>query len=211
MNHVLPAKDLIVIVADLDAETAIKVLLTRHKAFGIRPITFNVRPHVQRDPGCRTASHSLLRPEVCRYNHALIVFDWEGAGAEDRCPEEIEALVEELLARTGWTDRCACVVIKPELEMWVWSDSPHVSNVLGWKGRQLSIREWIKSNTEFWPGDTNKPDRPKEALLASLRAVRKSSSPVLFETLAKRVSVERCEDRAFLKLKTVLAHWFKLP
>ncbi len=210
MNRVPLTKDLIVVVADLDTEMAVKSLLMRHRALSIRPITFNVYPHVQRDPGCRIAAHSFLKPEVGKYDHALIVFDWEGAGAEDKSPEEIEVLVEELLSSSGWTNRCACVVIKPEFEMWVWSDSPHVPEVLGWKDRQPSIRTWIKNNTEYWPRDADKPDRPKEALAESLRVVRKSLSPSLFETLAGCVSVNRCTDRAFIKFKTVLANWFRV-
>ncbi|MFH0879673.1 MAG: hypothetical protein V2A34_08170, partial [Lentisphaerota bacterium] len=112
------------------------------------------------------------------------------------------------LSQSGWSGRCAAVVIKPELEMWVWSDSPHVSKALGWENRQPSVYDWIKANKAFWPDNTDKPSRPKEALESSLRVVRKSSSPSIFETLAKHVSVTRCTDRAFGKFKTVLKQWF---
>lgn len=211
MSSAFVVKDLIVVVADADAEKAIETLLRRHRAFGIRHISFDIRRHVQRDPGCRTATHSFLRPEIDRYQYAMVVFDWEGAGAEDKSPEEIESFVETSLSESGWFDRCAVVVIKPELEMWVWSDSPHLSTALGWKNKQPSVHEWIKANTAFWPPNTNKPSRPKEALEASLRVVRKSSSPSLFETLAERVSVERCVDRAFGKFKKILKQWFGEP
>jgi hypothetical protein len=208
MSPVPVAKDLIIVVADLDAEKAIETLLKRYEAFGIHNISFDLRRHVQRDSGCRTAAHSFLRPEINRYKYAMVVFDWEGAGAEDKNPEELEGLVETSLSESGWTDRCAAIVIKPELEMWVWSDSPHVTTVLGWENKQPSVHNWIKAHTAFWPPNTDKPSRPKEALEASLRVVRKSSSPSLFETLAERVSVTRCTDRAFGKFKKVLKQWF---
>ncbi|MBI3987633.1 MAG: hypothetical protein HY343_11965 [Lentisphaerae bacterium] len=209
MSPVPTAKDLIVVVADLDAEVAIKALLKRHEALGIQRISFDVRRHVQRDPGCRTAAHSFLLPERARYKHALVVFDWEGAGAEEKDPEEIEIAVEATLAKSGWDKRCAAIVIKPEFEMWLWSDSPHVHTALGWGNRQPAVQDWIKANTAFWPVNTkDKPDRPKEALEAVLRAARKSASPSLFESLAERVSVTRCTDRAFGKFKAVLRRWF---
>jgi len=211
MNSVEVQKDLIVLVADADAEMAIRTLLGRSEALGMRDISFDIRRHVQRDPGCRTAAHSFLKPETSLYKYALVVFDWEGAGAEDKEPDEIEELVENSLSQAGWDGRCAVIVIKPELEMWVWSDSPHVSTTLGWKDKQSTIQEWLTANTEFWPAGKDKPRRPKEALHESLRHARKSSSPSLFENLAGQVSVKRCKDRAFCKFKTVLKQWFGRP
>lgn len=201
-------KELVVVVADVDAELTARALLKRHESLGIRPIEFDVQRHIQRDPGCRTAVHSFLQPETSRYKYALIIFDWEGAGAEDKSPEAIEADVEAKLAACGWRNRCAVVVIKPELEIWVWSDSPHVQNALGWEHCQQALQTWLKKNTSFWSGTAVKPERPKEALNAALREVRKSASPVLFKMLAERVSTERCNDRAFTKFKTVLKQWF---
>ncbi|MFH0879125.1 MAG: hypothetical protein V2A34_05390, partial [Lentisphaerota bacterium] len=94
MSSAPVAKDLIVVVADADAEKAIETLLKRHKNLGIHPVSFDIRRHVQRDPGCRTAAHSFLRPEIDRYKYAMVVFDWEGSGAEDKTPEELERLLE---------------------------------------------------------------------------------------------------------------------
>lgn len=202
------AKDLIVVVADIDAENAIQAVLQRRLALGIRDISYDIRRHVQRDPGCRTAVDSFLRPENTRYLHAIVVFDWEGAGAENNTPEEIEESVESALNRTGWSGRSAAVVIKPELEAWVWSDSPHVPANIGWQERRPSVREWIKANTQYWPDGNEKPTRPKEALEACLREVRKSASPALFESIAASVSLSRCTDRSFGKFKAILTNWF---
>jgi hypothetical protein len=54
-------KDLIVLVADADMEAAVRGLLSRPSALGIRPISFDVKRHVQRDAGCRSGAHDLLR------------------------------------------------------------------------------------------------------------------------------------------------------
>lgn len=208
LSMVAEAKDLIVVVADIDAENAIEAVLHRRHSLGIRNISYDIRRHVQRDPGCRTAVDSLLRPVNSRYNHALVVFDWEGSGAENDTPEEIEGRVESALRRTGWGNRSAAVVIKPELEAWVWSDSPHVTTSIGWQERRLPVREWIKANTQYWPDGCEKPTRPKEALEACLREIHRSASPALFESIASSVSLSRCTDRAFGKFKSVLRNWF---
>jgi len=44
--------DLIALVADADMEAAVRALLSRPSALGIRSITFDVKRHIQRDAGC---------------------------------------------------------------------------------------------------------------------------------------------------------------
>jgi hypothetical protein len=40
--------------------------------------------------------------------------------------------LEARLSQSGWPSGCcAAIVIDPELELWVWSRSPHVPAVLG--------------------------------------------------------------------------------
>ena len=52
------------------------------------------------------------------------------------------------------------------------------------------------------------PARPKEAFNEALRAARKPRSPSLYEQIAKKVSLRRCTDKAFLELKGILSQWF---
>jgi len=54
-------KNLVVLVPDADMEYATQALLTRHEALDIRPITFDIRRHLQRDAGCRSDCHNFLR------------------------------------------------------------------------------------------------------------------------------------------------------
>jgi hypothetical protein len=200
--------DLIVIVADGDMEATIRSLLARQKSLGIRPIKFDVLRHIQRDAGCRSDSHNYLRTWLNKSRFAMVVFDLEGSGMEAVSRTALEAVVEELLSNSGWRDRCAVVVIEPELEAWVWSDSPLVDELMDWRGKVPALREWVQSNTEYWSVDRIKPERPKEAVEAALREARKQMSSSLYEDLAKRVSVNRCTDPSFSKFREVLRNWF---
>jgi hypothetical protein len=64
-------------------------------------------------------AHDFLRPFVRSYARALVVFDREGCGQEQRPRDELEQIVEQHLARNGWDDHAAAIAIDPELENWV--------------------------------------------------------------------------------------------
>jgi len=202
------AKDLIVIVADGDMESVVRSLLSRPQAIGIRPVSFDVKRHIQRDAGCRTDSHNYLRLWMNSFSYAMVIFDQEGSGGEQMPREQLEANVELNLCRNGWCDRSAVVVIDPELEAWVWSHSPHIDRLLGWDGNTPPLREWIQTETGYWNPGRTKPERPKEAMDAVLRRTKKQNSAALFADLASQVSVRNCSDLSFSKFKTVLQNWF---
>jgi len=203
-----PARDLIVLVPDADMEFSIRALLSR-SALKIRPIEFDVRRHVQRDAGCRSDCHNYLRFLSRGYRHAMVLFDHEGSGREQVERVELEHEVEGVLRVNGWEDRAAVIVVDPELEAWVWSDSPAVDGVLGWTGRTPTLRDWIQADTAFWPTGQIKPERPKEAFAAALRRVGTPPSPSIFKALADRVGIDRCVDPAFAKFKDTLRQWFR--
>jgi hypothetical protein len=148
-----------------------------------------------------------LRPFVNQYSKALIMLDHEGCGQEQKERTELEKSIEAQLANSGWKDRSAAIVINPELENWVWSDSPHVDTVLGWHGKQPDLRSWLITHG-FFNDNQIKPVPPKKAMEAALKKVQKARSSALFLQLAQKVSFDRCTDPAFIKLKTVLATWF---
>jgi hypothetical protein len=201
------AKDLIVLTADKDTEFAIRGLLARHLAIDIRQIQYDIFVHPERDPGCQRRSHTLLRPSANRYQHAVVIFDREGSGRDDQSRLELERDVEASLASAGWQDRSSVIVINPELENWVWSDSPHVRTVLGWTDPTTDLSAWLQTHN-FLLLPNGKPHRPKEAMLATLRAMRKAPSAALFKQLASKVSFNRCTDEAFIKLLSTLRRWF---
>lgn len=203
-----PSRDLIVVVPDADMEFAVRAMLSRPEALRIRSIAFDVRRHAERDAGCRSDCHNYLRLWLHEYRYAMVLFDHEGSGKETTGRTQLESEVEGVLRINGWQDRAAVIVIYPELEAWVWSDSPVVDEALGWTGRTPDLRAWVQSDTVFWHAGQIKPERPKEAVDAALRKVGKQHSASVFEDLAARVSMDRCVDPAFGKFKSALQGWF---
>ena len=149
----------------------------------------------------------MLRAAANRYAHALVVFDREGCGHEALPREKVENMVEQKLSRTGWGDRASVIVLDPELEVWVWSDSPHVESILGWRDRSLGLLEWLFGQGFLRSGQA-KPERPKEAMIEALRTVRKPRSSSLYQQLAQKVSLQRCIDPSFVKFKDTMRRWF---
>lgn len=200
-------KNLIVLTADKNMEFSVMGILNRHEALGIRSLSYDIRVHVERDPGCLRKSHYFLKPFANRYAYALVIFDREGCGRDELSREALEQKVEEKLAQNGWSNRSAAIVPDPELEIWVWSDSPHVDTVLGWKDKRPDLRTWM-AKKGFLEKSQIKPGRPKEAVECALKYVRKARSSSIYLQIARKVSLNRCHDPAFLKLKSTLKKWF---
>jgi len=203
----LTTKPLVVLTADKNAQFALRGIFSRARSLNIQPIRPDYHIHPEKDPGVLRNAHEFLRPSSRLYQHALVVMDREGSGQEGQARETMERQIESAMSQSGWGDRAAAIVIDPELDLWVWSSSPHVDGELGWTGRQPGLRTWLKERgflTEGMP----KPARPKEALEAALREVKLPRSSSIYEALAKKVSLARCTDPAFAKLQAVLRDWF---
>jgi len=199
-------KDLIVLSGCTNSKFAIQGIVESPSKLGLRPIQADYFVHPHHDPGCRTSSAAILRTQQHRYGKALVVFDREGCGEENLSRLELEARVQSTLDQCGWQDRSAVVVIDPELEAWVWSDSPEVPAIVGWPGIP-PLRSWLIQ--EGWLNEADpKPTRPKEALEHVLRSTGKRRSSALFGQLARRVNYRRCTDASFLRLCRVLKTWF---
>lgn len=201
-------QDLIVLTADNDMSIVIKKLLSRHQSLSIHSITTTVLRHPERDPGCAIRGVDFLTRYADQYHHGLLIFDHEGSGKEQTDRTLLQEQLNSCFVRPPWDGRAKAIVISPELETWVWSDSPEVASVLRWKHQTVPLRHWLSNKGWLSKGDT-KPDRPKEALEAILRLTRTPRSASLYGKLAERVSLSRCEDPAFLELKAVLQEWFR--
>lgn len=201
--------DLVVLVADNDMKLGVEALLSRPPSLGIRPICHEVYAHPQKDPGCLGQCHCFLRNHIHRCAHALVLFDREGCGREGETCDALEQHVRHRLAQSGWGDRADAVVLDPELESWVWSDSPHVESALGWRGRGPGLHSWLVQEGWLTAG-AHKPTRPKEAMEAALRLAGKPRSSAIFQQLAGSVSLDRCTDPAFGRFKAILQGWFPL-
>lgn len=200
-------RDLVVLVADKDMEEAVKGLLERPRSLGIRDVRATVYRHPGRDGGCRTHGVTFLRTFCKQFEHALLMFDLEGSGRDSADASQLEQDIEDDLRKNGWQERAAAIILDPELEIWVWSDSPEVDRISGWSGRLPSLRAWLVDEG-FLTSDDAKPERPKEAFRHALRHVRKQPSPALFREMARKVGLRRCNDRAFQKFVKTVGQWF---
>ncbi len=209
MNACAYESDLAVLTADKNMKFALEGLLSRPQALAVRPISAVYYIHPESDPGCLLHADAFLRPFAKRFAHAIVMFDREGCGQEETPRNELEKQVTTMLSRSGWADRATVIVIDPELENWVFSDSPEVDAALGWRGNDPPLRKWLENKTYLLAGQI-KPARPKEAMEEALRYIRMPRSSSIYGRIARRVSVGRCTDDAFQKLKTTLQEWFPL-
>jgi len=195
--------DLLCLVADKNMEAVMAELLKRHVALGTRRIAANVLVHPRRDPGVFREGVEFVRPFQKDYRHALLLLDaaWEGA------PDNIQEHLDCALHNAGLRDWAAAVVIVPELEIWVWSNSPHVEQALGWSGQETTLRAWLEQKG-LWATEDPKPKDPKTAVERALQQVRKPRSSAIYRALARNVTVARCEDSAFQRLRETLQTWF---
>ena len=201
--------DLFILTADSQIQSTLSTLLEfRRPSLAIRDISFEIRRHQNKDPGCRTESSAYLRELQGEYSKAMVVFDYHGCGAKSVEPEELEEVLELELATAGWsrTD-VAVIVIYPELEGWVFGGTyQRLQQIIGWPGA-VPLREWFEQRG-FLEHGTTKPVFPKMAIEAVLSEVRVPRSSNLFEQLALRQGLARCHDRSFQKFRDTLRQWF---
>jgi hypothetical protein len=202
-------RDLIVLVADADIAAMLGRILRRPAALDIREIRFELRRHEDRDPGCFRTPHELLRAELDSSERAMVVFDHCGSGQEHLSRSEVERAVEDRLTRSGWTDRNAAIAIAPEVEAWLWNTSPHLEEILHWPPAttELPLADWIEKRGML-DASTAKPVDPKAALDLARRVCRMPRTTPIYEQVAERASLKRCQDPAFTKLRETLRRWF---
>ncbi|MYA89911.1 MAG: hypothetical protein F4X97_15910 [Boseongicola sp. SB0662_bin_57] len=201
-------KDLFVLAADADIEATMRDLLNRRRpALGIRDIKFTMIRHMHRDPGCRREAAKVASSYINDHECALVLFDKDGSGDEGTERQLIQNAVEEDLRRSGWENRSKAIVIEPELETWVWSASANVGKVLGWNEGTVELRKWL-GEQGLWPDDNAKPPNPKSALERAMKRKNLSPNALTFKALAERVSLQNCQDPAFLEVRETLQGWF---
>lgn len=185
-----------------------QLLTKRRPSLGIHPIEFTVSRHLKRDAGCRAGAAERLQSHRDSHRYALVMFDRDGCGMEAEPRETIEKVVLQDLHLHGWTDRSKVIVIDPELEAWIWNESPHTARILGWEGGGYAgLQAWLRKRN-LWPAGHLKPPDPKKALRRVQKANGLPRSSNLFVRLAGSVGLQKCQDPAFIELRLTLQEWF---
>jgi len=103
-------------------------------------------------------------------------------------------MIEDSLSK-HWVDRAAAVVIDPELENWLWTDSPHVAKEIGWPDGMAALREW-PLNEGFLAQGRSKPNAQRLHWKRRCGSLRSADQAPLSD-LASKVSLRQCIDPAF--------------
>jgi len=193
------------VVADKNIEAAVSALLeSRRPALGLPAFSLEIVVHPRRDPGCYHEGPDFLKGLMGTDNRqGLLVFDQAWKGNPHATAVDTETAVRERFEPLGIAGRAEVVVIEPEIEAWVWSSSPHVGQVLGWDGNHTTLRSWL-AEQGLWPDKAPKPPDPKAAVEAVLSKQRIPRSSAIYRNLARRVSLEGCQDAAFLRFRECL-------
>jgi hypothetical protein len=198
-------KDIVILVADIQQEKTIQTLLEdRRPSLSLRPVTFDIFRHPGRDPGVYRQAGAFLATFINQHRYALVLLDvaWEGGPSNS---VEIEQEIQADLDQHGWRGRSLVIALDPELEVWVWADSPHVPAELGMPWEQIKD---LGEQKGYWSRGATKPTHPKELLEEVLYRSRKRRSSGLFIRLARRIGLTTCQDTAFVRLRETLQVWF---
>jgi hypothetical protein len=141
------------------------------------------------------------------YQHAVVIVDeeWEGSPGADDIARRLRAHLDD----AGWSEAISLpLVVRPEADVWLWSDSPHSATALGWASWDV-LRPALEQHGLLAAG-RRKPERPKEAAEWALRNCGKKAprSAALYRQVSSQVSIQRCEDDALSRLLDALRTWF---
>jgi hypothetical protein len=197
--------DLVLLVADKNAQFALRGALQRPQALGIRSIEFDFLVHPGRDGGTRKTGPEILNLEARRFRHAILVLDLEGSGSECADAVTLEQQLDKRLTAT-WQGRAKAIVIEPEADIWLWGSDNAIQQVLQWTD-PLPIRAWLQEQ-RFEFTSQGKPIRPKEAFEEVVRKCQLPRSSSLYSEITGRLSLSRCTDAAYQRLSVKLKEWF---
>jgi hypothetical protein len=205
-------RDCIFLLADKNMEAVFTGFLTRERFYlslGIRPFAFDQARDILvesgSDPGVFRRAHALLRLYRRTHRFAVVVLDntWPGSPGVEAIQETIQAN----MIGSGWPADCfEVIVLAPELEVWLWQDSPHLATAFRFT-QHTSLRQWLVSQG-LWDTDAAKPADPKQAVERTLRTSRMPRSSAIYRQITNRISVQGCTDPAFHRLRATLQRWF---
>jgi hypothetical protein len=237
-------KPLLILTADGQCKATLQGFFERPQynlSLGCGPIelngiTFNpeqdISVHPKHDPGVWSKPQEVLLAAGKIYNKALVVLDeaWEGAPP----PEAIVANIETLVVKEAkWSrDRFEVILIRPELEAWIWQRNTHVLDAFGFPGGQTQLwtlfeQQSLRLNRDTekhyfvpanplvaqppaWPSTASKPENPKGLVEALSAHCASGPASEIFSSITSTISVKKCADPAFHRLRDTLQAWFPL-
>jgi hypothetical protein len=204
-------KDLLVYTADADAMAFMRSMLNRPQALGIRPISFDIERHPQRDAGMVQSGAELARMKKGGYHRALLMWDHHGSGRDHKqTPEQVQADIQAKLDAYTWKDNSAVAVLMPELEEWLWFCENAVATHCQITVNQLA--QWVDERAAKLGKVSRvlKQEQPKELFEHVMRdKLRQTISPRDFEEIGLQAGVNGlCGCTSFLAIIKVLRAWF---
>lgn len=198
---------LLILVADKNMEFTLRGILARDKSLGISRIDATIQVLNTGDGGVRTQGTGTLGLQRRMYDHALLILDFEGCGTKYSNPLELETVLDKQL-EISWGAAAKAIVINPEVDIWVWGSDNAIAEVIRWDDNSYGgIRNWLRA--EGFEIDSNsKPKRPKEAIEAVLQRISKPRSSAIYKSIMEKISLEKCKDEAFIRLKDQLRKWY---
>lgn len=204
-------KDLLLYVADADAQAFMNSLLNKPLALGIRQITFDIERHPQRDSGMVQSGPELTRMKKGKYQKALLTWDHHGSGRDhNQSPEQVRDEIQNKLDSYTWSGNSSITIFVPELEQWLWYCENALISYCGISAEQLNTWLADRSSKLGKPVDVLKAEQPKELFVYVMRErLKRTISPRDFAEIGKLAGVKGLMDcETFRSVVDVLRTWF---
>ncbi|KAA6185874.1 hypothetical protein F2Q65_07760 [Thiohalocapsa marina] len=204
-------KDLLLYVADADAQAFMNSLLNKPLALGIREITFDIERHPQRDSGMVQSGSELTRMKKGKYQKALLTWDHHGSGRDHKqSPEQVRDEIQNKLDSYTWSENSSITIFVPELEQWLWYCENALVSYCGTSAEQLNVWLADRAGKLGKPVDVLKAEQPKELFEYVMRErFKRTISPRDFAEIGKLAGVNGLMDcETFRSVVDVLRAWF---
>ena len=204
-------KDLFVQAADMDAKMFIYSILQKHKAIGIRPITFDIEAHPLHDSGMVKSGAELSRLKKGKYTKIILIWDHEGSGREHKYQaREIEVQIRQKLDVITWSNDNDAIALVPELETWLWHCKQAIASHYSLDIQSLDRLIEVAARQLGMASDRAMYVKPKELFELLVRdGIGRTISPKDFQMIGQYAGIHNLEaSKTFLKLRTTLRSWF---
>lgn len=180
-------KDLLVFAADADAEAFLRAVLGKPQALGIRPVTFDIKRHPQRDSGMVQSGAELVRMQKGRYGKALLLWDHHGSGRDREEPSKVGQEIQGKLDSFTWSGNSAVTILVPELEQWLWYCETALAAHWAMTKDDMALAVDAYAAQNGITAQEAKRDQPKELFEHIARKrLKRTISPYDFEKSARR-------------------------